>query len=95
MLCIINFTNQDAFFKDSTSPTSFESSTYGKQHSIKGHIDCNTSNVIYQFKCKISPKDYTGKSIPLRININNHKFHIVHQNSERLLSSHAIHHSKN
>lgn len=37
-------------------------------------------------------KDYIGKTItPLRMLMTNHGFDIAHQNSERLISLHAIH----
>lgn len=60
---------------------------------MKGHIDCNTSNVIDQLKCSICPEDFIGTTItPLRIRMNNLRFDIVHTNSAIPLSSYASHH---
>ncbi len=72
----------------------FDSGTTGKEYPIKGNIDCNTSNVLYQLKCKICSKDYIGKTItPLRIRMTNHRFDVCHQNRERPVSSHAMSHN--
>lgn len=75
--------------------SSYTSSTTNRIYPIKGNINCNTSNVIYQLKCKHCPKDYIGKTItPLRIRMTNHRFDIFHQNAERPVSAHAISHNE-
>lgn len=47
----------------------FVSSSTSKEYPIRGSMNCNSANVIYQLTCKKCPKDYIGKTItPLRQN---------------------------
>ncbi len=72
---------------------SFVSSSTKKEYPIRGSINCNSANVIYQLTCKSCPKDYIGKTItPLRFRITNHRFDVAHQNILRPLSAHAVEH---
>jgi len=73
----------------------FTSSSTGRTYPIRGNIDCNTDNVIYQLTCKFCSKEYIGQTTnPLRIRMTNHRFDVNHQNQTRPVSSHAMFHKQ-
>lgn len=81
-------TNMWDLYTIPTNSKSFETSTYGKQCAIKGHIDGNKSNVIHELKCKFYPKDYIRKTItPPRIRMNNHRLDTVSKSRKTLIIS--------
>lgn len=72
----------------------FISSSTKLKYPIRGNIDCNTANVVYQFTCRHCPKDYIGKTTtPLRFRVTNHRSDVHHQKIFRPLAAHAIEHN--
>jgi hypothetical protein len=76
-----------------SNTNSFKSHSTGRRYPIRGKIDCNTNNVIYQLTCKQCSKDYIGQTVtPLRVRMTNHRFDVAHQNRSRPISAHAVDH---
>lgn len=78
-----------------TPSNMFESNTTKKKYKIKGDMDCNSKNVIYQLNCKHCDKQYVGQtSNNLRIRITGHRASIVHKENEKPVAVHASFHKK-
>ena len=44
---------------------------------IRGNFDCDSANVVYLLQCTICSTQYIGQTeTPLRVRINNHRYHI-------------------
>jgi len=73
----------------------FQSSTTNKTYPIKGSINCNTSNIIYQLNCSQCEKQYIGQtSNPLRIRMTGHRFSINHKQMEKPIAQHVHEHNE-
>lgn len=78
------------------SAKEFKSTATNKNYPIKGHIDCNTKNVIYQLNCKMCDKQYIGQtSNHLRIRMTGHRFDIFHNDKTKPVANHAKEHNAN
>ena len=63
----------------------------GKEWTIKSHINCNSSNVIYFLQCAACQKEfYTGKTNNLRKRMNVHKSSCNLGNSSNIFDNHVF-----
>src|SRR5436190_13191713 len=77
------------------STSNFQSNVTKKQYPIKGEINCNTTNVIYQLNCNFCDKQYIGQtSNPLRIRMTGHRFSVKHEQHEKPIAKHAFEHKQ-
>ena len=67
----------------------FQSKATGSNFTIRQHINCNTTNLIYIIECRQCQVQYVGESRnALRIRFNNHKSSIRHPNTVTPISIH-------
>ena len=68
---------------------SFQNRTTGQTYKTRGHIDCNSHNVIYVITCKKCRKQYVGQtSLPLKLRMSNHISSIKKKDFNKPTTSH-------
>ena len=76
---------------DISTCQNFSGSVYDQTYSINAKLDCNSSNIIYLYTCKLCQKQYVGEtSQSLRERNNRHRTAINCKNEESALYNHLV-----